>query len=538
MLMRESPPPAGDDSGDVVDILLVDDRVEDLAALSTVLSRSGYGVVTARSGQEALRALLKRDFALILLDVVMPNMDGFELASLIRKRTRTAQTPIIFLTAAGADYRQIYRGYSVGAVDYLSKPVDLDVVGAKVAIFADLFRKGRRIQRQAEELRAAERRQRELELKALRHVAQRRYRNLADAVPTLVWTATADGEVDYVNRRWAEFTGLDLEHTRGAKWLAALHPEDAPRVQRAWRESVDLGALHEIECRLRRSYDGAYRWHLCRAVPERAEDGAIVGWLGTYTDFEELKRALNARDEFLSIASHELRTPLTALKLRLQSLQRAGDLAASLRNKVDSAARQTDRLERLVDNLLDVSRITTGHLELELEPFDMSELFRDVAERFRDEISLVGSTLDLCLPEELPGTWDRMRVEQVLTNVLSNAVKYGSGKSIRVTLRASDHGAQFDVEDEGIGIAESDLGKIFGQFQRAAHGSKGGGLGMGLYIAQQIVTAHGGDIRVQSRIGSGTRFTVTLPSAPDPTQGSDSDRTTLSNESNPNGFLR
>ena len=501
----------GTDIDDPVDILLVDDRVQDLVAMSTALERHGYRVVTAGSGPEALRALLDRDFALVLLDVLMPNMDGFELASLIRKRPRTQHTPVIFLTAAGADYRALYRGYSVGAVDYLAKPVDIDVVTAKVAIFADLFQKDRRIQRQAAALREAERRERALELEALRHAAERRYRNLAEAIPAIVWTSAPDGAVEYTNRRWTEYTGLGPEQTRGDGWLAAVHGEDVSRCRRTWRESIELGVLHEVECRLRRASDGAYRWHLCRAVPERGDDGSILGWLGTYTDFEELKQAIHARDEFLSIASHELRTPLTALKLRLQSIQQ-GELAADLRKKVDSAARQTERLGRLVDNLLDVSRITTGHLELDLEAVDLAELCREVTDRFRDEASLVGSQVEVDLPDALPGSWDRLRLEQVVTNLLSNAVKYGEGRPIRVSLRGTHVGAELAVEDQGIGIDEHDVENIFQRFQRGGQRPKSDGLGMGLYISRQIVTAHGGSIRVSSRRGEGARFTVDLPS--------------------------
>lgn len=496
---------------DPVDLLLVDDRVEDLRAMSLILERPGYHVVTASSGQAALRELLKHEFALILLDVLMPTMDGFELAAMIRSRARTAHTPIIFLTAAGADYPQIYRGYSVGAVDYLVKPVDPDVLSAKVSIFAELFRKDRRIQRQAEALREAERRQRELELEKLRHAAERRYRNLAEAIPTIVWTANSRGGLEYANRRWVEYTGVELEAARGDGWLEALHPDDVARSLRSWRDSVELGHEHYIECRLRRRSDGACRWHQCRAVPERNEEGTIVGWLGTYMDFEELKQAIRARDDFLSIASHELRTPLTALKLRVQTLQRTEQLPPDLKKKVDSAARQTDRLERLIDNLLDVSRVTTGHLQLEPEPIDLAETVRDVADRLRDEAAVSGSELEVNAPDALAGTWDRMRLEQVLTNLISNAIKYGAGQPIRVSLERKGDSARLVVSDSGIGIAETDLERIFGQFERATQRPKSGGLGMGLYIAQQIVVAHGGTISVSSRPGEGAAFNVELP---------------------------
>src|SRR5688572_479599 len=150
----------------------------------------------------------------------MPAMDGFELAQLIKQRERSQYTPIIFLTGAGSDVTQIYRGYSVGAVDYLNKPVDADVVRAKVAIFADLFRKDRRLKRQALALQESERRQREVMLTEVRHAAERRYMNLAEAVPVSVWTADPSGDLSYVNRYWTEYTGIGLEQARGSAWLA------------------------------------------------------------------------------------------------------------------------------------------------------------------------------------------------------------------------------------------------------------------------------------------------------------------------------
>jgi PAS domain S-box-containing protein len=343
-------------SDDPVDLLLVDDRPEDLLTLTHVLASPEYRLQTASSGPEALKRLLEQDFGVILLDVFMPTMDGFELAELIKQRERCQHTPIIFLTAAVSDMPQIYRGYSVGAVDYLTKPVDPDVVRAKVAVFADLFRKDRRLERHAQALREGERREREVMLTELRHAAERRYMNLAEAVPLSVWTAGPSGELTYANRYWTEYTGISLGDARGFGWARAVHDADREGYLQAWRACIERGASFQQECRIQRQADGAFRWHLSRAVPERSDEGQIVSWLGTYTDIEESKQAVFARDEFLSIASHELRTPLTALKLRLQSVLHSRDLSEKTERRVDSAVRQTERLERLIDNLLDVSR--------------------------------------------------------------------------------------------------------------------------------------------------------------------------------------
>jgi PAS domain S-box-containing protein len=499
------------ESEDPVDLLLVDDRTEDLLTLSHVLAGPEYHVSTASSGPEALKRLLEQDFGVILLDVYMPTMDGFELAELIKQRERSQHTPIIFLTAAGSDMPQIYRGYSVGAVDYLTKPVDPDVVRAKVAVFADLFRKDRRLERHAKELREGERRQREEMLSELRHAAERRYMNLAEAVPLSVWTAAPNGDLKYANRYWTKYTGITLDEARGMGWASAVHDADRDGYMLAWREAIEKGSPFQQECRIYRMGDGVHRWHLSRAVPERSDSGQILSWLGTHTDIEESKQAVFARDEFLSIASHELRTPLTALKLRLQSVLHSRDLSDKTERRVESAVRQTERLERLIDNLLDVSRITTGHLELDPEHFDLAEMAQDVAERFREQAAGGGVPLSFEAPAPVFGQWDRMRLEQVATNLLANALKYGEGKPIAVSVTADTKAAMLSVADQGMGIAPQDLSRIFQQFERVLGHRTFGGLGMGLYIARQIAQAHGGRIEVDSAKGRGSTFRVVLP---------------------------
>ena len=297
----------------------------------------------------------------------------------------------------------------------------------------------------------------------------------------------------------------------GDGWLAAVHPDDTNQCVAGWRDAVAKGSRYEGEFRLRRASDGAYRWHISRAVPERNAAGEIVAWLGTHTDFEDLKQAIRARDEFLSIASHELRTPLTALKLRLQALLYAKGLDEKLEKKLESAARQTQRLERLIDNLLDISRITTGHLELEPEELELAEVAHEVVERLREEASSIGSQIQFEATSRAAGRWDRLRVEQVVTNLLTNAMKYGEGKPIVVRVSEDAECAEISVRDRGMGIADTDVERIFHQFERAANRRAPGGLGMGLYIARQIVEAHGGQIEVESKIGDGSIFRIRLP---------------------------
>jgi PAS domain S-box-containing protein len=495
-----------------VPILIVDDRPENLVAVESVLASPVYDLVCATAGAEALRRVLERDFAVILIDVIMPVMDGFELAAIIKERERSRHTPIIFLTAGAPDLQHIYRGYSVGAVDYMTKPLDADVLRAKVAIFVELFRKDQRIHAQAEALRAAERRERELE----RTTSEQRYRNLAEAIPHIVWTASPSGAITYFNARWLEYTGHDAT---GWSWLACVHPDDVERCTNKWRDGIASGQVFQLECRLKRR-DDTFRWHFCRAVPELVH-GRIVAWLGTYTDFDDLRRACDAaeaavhtRDEFLSIASHELRTPLTTLQLRMHSLER--DFAsptsdAGVRRKLESSLRQSKRLISLVDNLLDVSRIVSGRITLRREPFDLAAVIRDLVDRFAETAAVAGATLELEAREPVIGEWDRLRVEQIAENLIANAIKYAPRAPIVVAVTSRATMARLTVRDHGPGISDADRQRIFGPFERAVSSRNYGGLGLGLYIAHQNVLAHGGTIAVESELGAGATFIAELP---------------------------
>jgi PAS domain S-box-containing protein len=501
-------------SGDVK-ILLVDDRREDLEVLRLLLDDPAYELVTATSGQEALRHLLHDDFAVVVLDVLLPGMDGFEVASMIRARERSQHTPILFLTAAGGEMGFIYQAYAAGGVDYLSKPVDARVLRAKISVFAELFRKDRRIREQVEQLRLADQRQKELELAELRRSTEKRYRNLADAIPAIVWTARPDGELVYANRRWREYTGLDRDQTLRWGWLRAVHPEDAPGFESAWRRALDREEELTAECRVRRGDDGEYRWHLCHAVPEGDADGRCIGWVASLADTEDLRRAIHARDEFLAIASHELRTPLTTLDLALHALRRAienrGPDPALVGKKLDTASRQVQRLDKLINVLLDVTRIAGRRAMIEPIDCDLAKVAREVVERLQVEAERAGCILELNAPESLPGRWDPLRLEQVVTNLVTNAIRHGAGKPVRVDVEQASGSVRVVVADQGNGIKPDQLPLLFGRFQRLAGQPASGGLGLGLFISRHIAREHGGDISVASEPGKGAAFTLVLP---------------------------
>lgn len=513
-----------------VDILVVDDRPENLLAMRAILGdEPGYRLHEAKDGTQALKEILKRDYCVVLLDAVLPGMDGFEIASLIKQRERSRDVPIIFLTASGTEVSTVFQAYKVGAVDYLVKPVAAEVVRAKVAVFVDLFRKTKLLQQ-------IERREQALQLADLRTASERRYRNLAEAIPQIVWRALPDGSVEYRNSRWFDYTGAGP----GPDAWALVHPEDREKSLGLWQGCLRDAAPLQCEARLLRK-DGVYRWHLRRALPEHGPDGEVISWLGTDTDIDDRKReddervellvreraarfeaeaaqkragllyveareAVQLRDEFLTVAAHELRTPLTSL--RLQAQVQARDMAGDPQRIM---ARQVERLCRLVDQLLDVSRISSGRLQMQVAGADLRAVAQEVAMRLADEARANGCTISLLQGEPVVIDCDSSRMEQVITNLLSNAIKYGRGKPIEIAIDGDASHARLSVRDHGIGISLADQGRIFERFERAVSVREYGGLGIGLYISKQIVLAHGGTIRIASELGAGALFEVELP---------------------------
>lgn len=489
-------------------ILMVDDHPANLLALEGILAPLGQLLVRANSGADALKAVLQQDFALILMDVQMPGMDGFQTAKLIKERERSRSIPIIFLTALSRDAANVFKGYKHGAVDYLLKPFDAEILRAKVQVFVDLHQKTEKLKRQEALLR-------EKELEALERRSEVRFQTLTESIPQCIWATSADGTAYYANRRALELVG-DPAHVYNA-----VVPEDVPRVQQAFADARAAGRPFELEARLQRKDEEGPRWHICRAVPERDEAGRVVGWFVTADDVDDLKRteaalkvASEAKDLFLAAASHELRTPLQAAKghthLALKKLG-DGEEAAPLRKSVTTISRQIDRMAKLVEDLLDVSRLQAGRLELELDEFNLGALARETVERVQGVSA--EHQIRLTSPETVKLRGDRSRLEQVLTNLLSNAIRYSPrGGPVEVTVEEQGDEVHVSVRDHGVGIPLEKQAVIFERFGQA-HGARYGGLGLGLTISQGIVAQHGGRISVESTgvAGEGSTFHVFLP---------------------------
>jgi signal transduction histidine kinase len=381
---------ANPDDSPIPKCLIVDDLEENIISLSALLSTEKVKVITARSGLEALDLLLKHDFALALLDVQMPGMDGFELAEIMRSTEKTRVIPIIFVTAATTDVQRVFQGYEAGAVDFLQKPLAPKIVSSKVRIFLELYNQKLLLEQKLEKIRETE----------------------------------------------------------------------------------------------------AY-----------------------------LQKALKSRDEFLSIASHELKTPLTSLKMQIQITNRLkekkGDDVAYSKENMERFLAHTDRsVERiihLVNDMLDISRVATGRLSLNTTEIDLGIIVKEVSERLLPFMELANCELNVIAEDNLVGNYDKFRIEQVLTNLLTNAAKYAPDKPVTIRAYRDGNHAIVDVTDEGEGISTSDQGRIFDRFERAVSSTSVSGMGLGLYISKEIIDMHHGALGVRSIMGEGSTFTIKLP---------------------------
>ncbi len=356
--------------------------------------------------------------------------------------------------------------------------------------------------------------------------------SLLDSVPDALVIADEAGQIIHANRNAEQLFGWTPEELVGKpvevllpsrfRALQPLHRSGYPATPRNQPMGLGLG-LSAL-----RKDGGEFSAELSLSPIEVDGRPCVIAAVRDVTERKELEdRArlwrhaqaeVRERDEFLSIASHELRTPVTALLLQLQLLQRAAQrsiegLPRMFEGKVDVLERQTRRISLLVNELLDVSRMRLGKLELRYEPLDFAEVAREVAAHMRSELARTGSRLRLDL-SPATGRFDRIRVEQVITNLLMNAAKFGGGRPIVLAVEADGARARIRVADRGIGIAAEHQLRVFERFERAVPAQHFGGLGLGLYIVRQIVEAHGGEIGVESTPGAGATFTVDLPREP------------------------
>ncbi|MBC7428265.1 MAG: response regulator [Bacteriovorax sp.] len=681
-----------------VKILVVDHRLESFLTVQAVLDSPDYNVVSASSGSEALKHLLKDDFAVILLDVQMPIMNGFETAEIIMTREKYKDIPIVFMSDINQDEHYVYhQGYKVGAVDYLLKPIDPYILRSKVAVFVDIYQKKNLIREQAQKICDNEMLAYAASINNIELESLRRYQNLADSLPQIVFRVKASGSYEYFNKVWFEYTGLNSETSFDIKWQEVIHLNDLNSLISLFEHAENKNGI-EIECRILNRH-GEFRWHLIRIQPELYWNShEIKSWLGTATDIEDRKkledtqrflshageilvssldstfifesvsrlsvpyladwcsfdvmnnddvlenlvtfhpdvkkidhvkalhdlywghpnseddtlkvlasgkaqiykdpghkllkdphlnkeqiilanelcetsfmiipliahghslgtmtfathgigrkydqnhvalaeelgrrvalafenaklykfsqRAIEVRNDFLSIASHELNTPITSVKLQLQMVNRT--LTSSkhdifpvekFKKSIDTSVKQVDRLINLVQALLDVSCIQSGQFNFTFENVNVLDMVNDVVDRHKELLQSYSCTIKVYNPNKIHVIWDKTRMEQVLTNLINNAIKYAPGK-IEVDVSEEAEFVKICVKDEGKGIPADKINTIFDRFTRGNSPNSIGGLGLGLYIVKQIIEGHNGRIKIDSSINVGSCFTIILP---------------------------
>jgi PAS domain S-box-containing protein len=351
--------------------------------------------------------------------------------------------------------------------------------------------------------------------------SESRFRELADSMPQLVWTARPDGSVDYYNERAREFAGLEREADGTWRWTPVVHPDDVERTHRAWQHAVETGETYQIEHRVRRD-DGSWRWFLSRAVPVRHREGTILRWYGTATDIQDQKSTQAAlqevdrrKNEFLAILSHELRNPLAPIRNCVYVLKHAAPGGPQAVHAADVIERQTRQLTRLVDDLLEVTRIARGKIELRREVLDLAALARRCAEDHRHAFAASGVDLAVeTAPLPLLVNGDPARLAQVIGNLLTNAAKFTSrGGHARLAVREANGRATVMVADDGVGMSPQLVDHLFEPFVQAEAtlDRSRGGLGLGLAILKGLVDLHGGSVAARSAgPGTGAEFTVSL----------------------------
>ncbi len=503
-----------------VSILLVDDQPNNVFALESILADMGQILITADSGKKALKQLLDREFAVILLDVQMPELDGFETAQLIRQRDKSRDTPIIFLTALSRSETNVFRGYELGAVDYIFKPFHPEILRSKVNVFVQLFKQREAIKRQAHELVRLSK-QNEL---------------ILNAAAEGIFGINPSGATTFVNPAAARMIALKATEITGRDIHTLVHPV-FPGVATCDPPTCPLYAvvhgafLHEeVESTFFRSDGTSFPAELC-ASPLRDEDGKALGSVITFRDVTEKRAAAlaaeserryreseaqnRAKDNFLATLSHELRTPMTSILGWVQFLRLGTYTQGELEEALETVETSARLQARLIDDMLDVSRIVLGKFQVDLQPTKVSEIVEAALTTARPAAAAHDVKISANLVQEADAVVaaDVNRMQQVIGNILSNAIKFTpAGKGIDLSLERVDSRMRISVTDQGEGIDPSFLPHVFERLQQADNGNNRSGLGLGLAIAAHIVELHSGEITAESEgRGKGARFTVTLP---------------------------
>ncbi|MFT3771842.1 MAG: response regulator [Minicystis sp.] len=536
-------------------ILVVDDKPEAILAIEVALQGLEAEIVRAASGRDALRHVLRQTFAVILLDINMPGMDGFETAQLIRQHRNAAHTPIIFLTASGDDVH-LYRGYQLGAVDFIFTPMNAEVLNTKVSVFVNLYRATERVRQQAESLRARATQLHKLTRASLLVSSAQSLEGIVRAVTDsardvigahLAMTLLVPGRpearpltvaalserhaalrdrplalppslVTFARERNAPFRLTDRELGQHADWLTA--EGDGPPLR-----GCLIAPLTDIDGRnmglvlLSDRAEGDFTDDDEAVAVQLAQLGSVAVQNAMHAASREANRI---KEEFIAVLSHELRTPLNAILGWTRILRAAPPDPEKWSRGLEVIERNVNAQNKLIEELLDVSRIASGKLDIESRRLALGPIVQAVVDATRPAADAKGLTMTLAIDVDLPHvSGDPDRLQQVVGNLLSNAVKFTArgGKILVEVARRHDGAVELRVIDTGVGIPLDLQPFVFDRFWQADVGSKRhhGGLGIGLAVVRHIVELHGGSVHVQSDgPGRGSAFAMRLPSAPEP----------------------
>jgi two-component system sensor histidine kinase/response regulator len=496
-------------------ILIVDDNPAKRLSLKAALLPLGYAIVEAGSGIAALRCVTAQDFAVILLDVRMPNMDGFETAAHIRKRRQSEMTPIIFITAHAKNEVLNSDLYVEGAVDVIFPPVPPVELRAKVSVFANLFIRAEELAQRAREVQES--------------ADQLRF--LFDAAPIGIFQTDSENRYVYTNSRWTEIAGVSAERASGRRWDAILGDQERIRLG----AELPDGEFEWLELRQRFEIhpEGSVPRIVLmtsKAIPDI--HGGTTGWVGTLADVtsevdaeaamsdarDKATEASRLKSDFLANMSHEIRTPMNGV-IGMTDLLLETDLDARQRDYAQTVRNSGEALLTIIDDILDFSKVEAGMLEIEDIEFSVRNVVNDVVDLLAGSAQAKGleliSVFDSSVPPVISGDPGRMR--QVLTNLIGNAIKFTQAGEVVVRVNeidvpGADTVIRFDVSDTGEGIAPSKLDLIFQPFVQAdtSDSRKYGGTGLGLAISSQLVALMGGVCGVSSQQGAGSNFWFTI----------------------------
>jgi len=518
-------------------VLIVDDKPENIFALKKLLEVNNFDVDTALSGEEALKKVLKNNYALIILDVQMPDMDGFEVAETLSGYSKAKDIPIIFLSAASTDKKFITKGYISGGIDYVAKPVDPDILLLKVKTFHRLYEQARVLNEMQVTL------QQEIESRKKAQYDQQRktleLQSVLESIPQIAFMANAAGNIEYANEKWYVYS--DHKNT-----FPTVYNREMP-IPDFWQNIIASELQLPIEVCIRKQYNAEYRYHLLSLIPVK-EDQVIVKWVGTLTDIHEQKLAKDLLEkrveertrelketnitleisnvnlqQFAWVVSHDLREPLRKIQVFNSIInERYGqglenDLATYL-GKINASAK---RMIELINDLMDFSRLDVAFV---FQKTDLNSLINDVAADLEILIKEKKAMININrLPviEAVPGL-----IREVFQNLVINALKFArkdlppvvnitseiiATKEIDALPIENGNYCRIVIADNGIGFNEKYLDKIFAIFQRLHSREEYEGTGIGLAIVKKIIERHNGMITAKSREGEGAAFIIVLP---------------------------